>query len=148
MAGESIFERVAECVKLSLLAVPITGIADRVFRAREDAVTAEEGDTLNVVTEDNSQRSFSDEVDDNELTIAVSIYVRGDVWETKADVYARQVHALVMGYGYAGAGLKLAPPRLTDQDWTGEGGDRTPGKRTMKFAFRFLTLRTDISAQP
>jgi len=143
----SIFERVAEEVKVALLN-HVAGVDDRVFRAREDAIGIDEGDTLNVFTDGNQQRTFSDTVDDNELTIAVAIYVRGDVWETKVDVYAVLLHPLVMRHSYSAAGLKIARVRLTDQDWVAEGGDATPGKRVMRYAFRFLTLADDITAQP
>lgn len=143
----SIFERIAEEVKLALRN-QVPGIDERVFRGREDAIGDDEGDTVNVWTDDNTQRTFSDAIDDNELSIGVSIYVRGDVWESKADAYAVQIHPLVMKRDYAAAGLKLARVRLTDQAWLAEDGDNTPGKRTMKFAFRFLTYAADITAQP
>lgn len=143
----SIFERIAEEVKLALLN-NVAGIDARVQRAREDAISIEDGDTINVVTDSNTQKVFSGGVDDNELLIDVRIHVRGDVWETKADVYAVLVHPLVMKRDYGAAGLKLARVRLTDQDWDGDDGDSTPGKRTLKYAFRFLTLADDITAQP
>jgi len=148
-ATPSIIERIAEEVKEALLAGEIPGIAEQVERAREDASTFDEGDYLNVRKEDNTQRTFSDQVDDNELVLAVDIHVRGDVWESKADAYGVQVHPLVYGRNYAAAGLILArPPRLTDQNWKAESGDSTPGCQTMLFAFRFLTLASDITKQP
>ncbi len=143
----SIFERVADEVKTALYNA-VTGVGTRVERAREDAISADEGDTLNIVTLDNAQRTFSDEIDDNELSIGVSIYVRGDVWETKADAYAVLIHPLVMRRNYAASGLRIARVRLTDQDWIADAGDATPGKRTLKYAFRFLTLADDITKQP
>jgi len=149
MADASIIERIAEEVKQALLAGEIPGIAEQVERAREDASTFDEGDYLNVRTEDKTQRTFSDQVDDNELILAVDVHVRGDVWETKADIYAVQVHPLVYGRNYSAAGLVLArAPRLTDENWKAEAGDSTPGCRTMLFAFRFLTLAADITKQP
>ena len=79
----------------------------------------------------------------------VDIHVRGDVWETKADVYAVQIHPFVHTRNYTAAGLILArSPRLTDQAWNAEAGDNTPGRRTMQYAFRFLTLAADITKQP
>lgn len=143
----SIFERIAAEVRLALLNA-VAGVDARVFRAREDAITIDEGDTINIATDSNSQKVLSSAVDDNELLLGVSIYVRGDVWETKADVYAAAVAPLVMRRDYAAAGLKIARVRLTDQDWNGQEGDSTPGKRTLKFAFRFLTLADDMAAQP
>lgn len=146
----SIIERLAEEVKAALLSGDgIPGIGEQVERAREDASTFDEGDYLNVRTEDNTQRTFSDLLDDNELVLAVDVHVRGDVWESKADAYAVQVHPLVYGRNYSAAGLILArPPRLTDQSWKAEAGDSTPGCRTMLFAFRFFTLAADITKQP
>lgn len=144
----SIFERLAEEVKVALLAAAIPGIVARVYRAREDAIAIEEGDTINVATDSNNQKVFSGDVDDNELLVDAVLYVRGDVWETKADAYAVIVHQIVMTRNYAGAGLKIARVRLTDQSWSAQEGDQTPGKRTLKFAFRFLTLAADITAQP
>lgn len=143
----SIFERIPEEIRVALLN-NVSGIADRVFRAREDSIGIEEGDTINIVTDSNGQKVFSDAVDGNELLIDVCIYVRGDVWETKADAYAVLVHPLVMQRNYGAAGLRIARVRLTDQSWAGQEGDNTPGKRTLKFAFRFLTLAGDITAQP
>lgn len=143
----SIFERIAEEVRAALLN-NVAGVDARVFRAREDAISIDDGDTINIATDSNGQKVFSDAVDDNELLLDVCIYVRGDVWETKADLYAVVVHPLVMQRNYGAAGLRIARVRLTDQDWTGQDGDSTPGKRTLKFAFRFLSLAGDITAQP
>lgn len=144
----TIFERIPEEVKTALLAAAIAGIGTRVYRARQDAIALDEGDTLNVETDANNQKTFSEALDDNELLIDVEIYVRGDVWETKADAYALAVHPIVMGRNYGAAGLRIARVRLTDQAWTAQEGDGTPGKRTLKYAFRFFTLAADISAQP
>lgn len=143
----SIFERLAEEVKLALLN-HVAGVDARVYRAREDAISIEEGDTINIATDSNAQKVFAAEVDDNEFLLDASIYVRGDVWETKADAYAVTVHQLVLARDYRAAGLKIACVRLTDQNWTAQEGDQTPGKRSLKFAFRFLTLAGDITAQP
>ena len=149
MAGESIIERIAEEVKSALIAGEIPGIAEQVERAREDASTFDEGDYINVRIEDNAQRTFSEAVDDNELMLALDIHVRGDVWESKADAYAVQVHPLVHLRNYSAVGLALArAPRLTDQAWSADPGESTPGRRTMNFAFRFLTLAGDITKQP
>jgi hypothetical protein len=143
----SVFERIAEEVRITL-AGNVSGIGTRVFRAREDAISFDEGDTLNISTDSNAQKVMSDAVDDNELLIDVTIYVRGDVWETKADHYAIIICPLVMRRDYMSAGLNIARVRLTDQDWNADPADATPGKRTLKFAYRFLTLADDISAQP
>jgi len=149
----TIFERIAEEVKAALLAAAIPGIAEQVERAREDASTFDDGDYLDVETDSNSQRIHGEQIDDNELLIDVCINVRAtadsaNVWETKADEYARQIHPVVMRRNYSAAGLKIARVRLTDQDWQAEAGDNTPGKRTLKYAFRFLTLADDITQQP
>ncbi|HZF19504.1 MAG TPA: hypothetical protein VE008_07335 [Burkholderiales bacterium] len=149
----TIFERIAEEVKTALLQADIPGIEERVERAREDAVTFDDGDSLNVMMDSNSQKVFSESIDDNELLVDVCISVRatGDsanVWETKADEYARQIHPVVMRRNYFAAGLKIARVRLTDQDWQAEAGDNTPGKRTLKYSVRFLTLADDITQQP
>jgi hypothetical protein len=145
----SVIENIAEQVKLGLVAGAIPGVVDHISRAREDAISYDEGDWLNVRIEDNAQRTFSEAIDDNELTVAIDIHVRGDVWETKADAYAVQVHPIVIGRNYAGAGIVIArAPRLTDQSWNAEPGDNTPGRRTMQYAFRFLSLAADITKQP
>ncbi|HXC40816.1 MAG TPA: hypothetical protein VN667_17910 [Burkholderiales bacterium] len=143
----SVYERIAEAVKTALTG-QVSGIS-LVERDREDLVARDEGDSINITTDAANTKPFGEAVDDNELTIDVHINVRGDPFETRADAYAKQVHGLVTGRNYAGDGLKLARmPRLVQQDWTGEAGDETPGTRTMKYAFRFLTLAADISAQP
>lgn len=146
--ASSIEERIAEEVKAALLD-QVLGVDSRVFRARKDAFSPDEGgDSINIDTAEMASRPFSDAVDDNELTIDVSIYVRGDVWETRADAYAILVHPLLRQRDYLAAGLRISRVRRVDQDWAGDEGDATPGKRTVKYAFRFLTLADDITAQP
>jgi hypothetical protein len=74
--------------------------------------------------------------------------VRGDVWETIADAIALQVHARVMKRDYNWLDhIALARVRLVDGDWTAQEGDQTPGKRTMKYAFRYLAMADDITTQ-
>lgn len=144
----SIEEKLAEEVRTALVN-NVSGIGPRVYRAREDAINPDEGDTLNIISLEMPSRPFSDGVDDNELTLSISIFVRGDVWESKADAYAVLIHPIVVNRDYLSAQVKLARrPRRTDQDWTGDEGDATPGKRVVKYSFRFLTKIDDITAQP
>lgn len=146
----SIEERIAVAVQSALLTVAqIPEIGERVFRAREDAFSRDEGETINISSDDQTLKIFSTEIDDKELTLNVSIYVRGDVWETLADIIAVQVHPRIMRRDYKGAdGIVLTRVRLVDGDWTGQEGDQTPGKRTMKYAFRYLAMADDITTQP
>lgn len=146
----SIEERIAEAVKAALLAATqIPEIADRVFRAREDAFSREEESAINVTSDSQAIKIFSTEIDDKELTLNVEIYVRGDVWETLADTIAVQAHPRVMQRDYKALdGIVLARVRLIDGDWTSQEGDQTPGKRTMKYAFRYLAMAADITQQP
>jgi hypothetical protein len=146
----SIEERIAEAVKAALLATPqIAEVADRVDRAREDSRHREEGESINIISDAMAVRSLSDEVDDKELTLNVEIYVRGDVWETRADAIAIQAHTRVMRRNYKSTdSIALARLRLVDGDWTGQEGDQTPGKRIMKYAFRYLAMADDITLQP
>lgn len=146
----SIEERIAEAVKTALLAATqMPEVLGRVFRAREDALSREEGETINITSDALAVKSLSTDVDDKELTLNVEIYVRGDVWETLADAIAVQAHARVMGRGYwAVDAIKLAQVRLVDGDWTSQEGDQTPGKRIMKYAFRYLAMAADITKQP
>ena len=134
----SIEERIAEAVKTALLAAPqIAEVAARVDRAREDARHREEGESINVTSEALAVKSLSTAIDDKELTLNVEIYVRGDVWETLADVIAVQAHTRIMRRNYKSAdNIDLAQLRLVDGDWTSQDGDQTPGKRTMKYAFQ------------
>lgn len=144
----SIAERIAAVVQGTLASPAITGIGTNVFRAREDALTREDGDMLNVVCDAEALRVHSDDLDDCELTLDVQIHVNGDVWETKADAYAVQAHARIMACDYLGAGIRLARVRRSDGDWSAEAGDQTPGKRTLKYAFRYFTFAADITKQP
>ena len=146
----SIEERIAEAVKTALLAAPqITEVAERVDRAREDSRHREEGDSINISSDALAVKGLSSGVDDKELTLSVEIYVRGDVWETRADAIAVQLHGRIMRRNYQGVdGIVLAQVRLVDGDWTGQEGDQTPGKRTMKYAFRYLAMADDITTQP
>lgn len=146
----SIEERIAAAVKTALLAAPqMTEIAGRVERARSDSISADEGETINVSSDALAVKSLSNEVDDKELTLNLELYVRGVTWETLADAIAVQAHARVMGHNYYTAeGIKLAQVRLVDADWVADQGDQTPGKRTMKYAFRFLSMVEDITKQP
>jgi len=146
--SSSIEERIAEEVKAALLD-QVLGVDGRVFRARKDAFSPDEGgDSINIDTAEMTSRAISEAVDDNELTLDVCLYVRGDVWESKADVYAVLVHPLLRQRNYLAAGLRIARVRRVEQDWAADEGDATPGKRTVKYAFRFLTLADDITAQP
>lgn len=146
----SIEERIAEAMKTALLATPtMPEIGDRVFRAREDAFNREEEAAINITTDGFSVKSLSAMVDDKELTLNVQIYVRGDVWETLADAIAIQAHQRVMHRDYLGIdGIGIAQVRLVDADWISEEGDQTPGKRTMKYSYRYLSLAGDITIQP
>jgi len=146
----SIEERIAEAVKTTLLAATqMPEVLDRVFRAREDAFSREEEAAINVTSDSQAIKIFSTEIDDKELTLNVEIYVRGDVWETLADTIAAQAHPRVMSRDYKGLdGIAIAKVRLIDGDWTSQEGDQTPGKRTMKYAFRYLAMADDITQQP
>jgi hypothetical protein len=146
----SIVERIAEAVKAALLAAPqIAEVVDRVDRAREDSRHREEGESINISSEALAVKSLSTSTDDKELTLNVEIYVRGDVWETRADAIAVQAHTRIMRRNYkATDSVALAQLRLVDGDWTGQDGDQTPGKRTMKYAFRYLAMAEDITTQP
>jgi hypothetical protein len=146
----SIEERIAEAVKTTLLAQSqIPEIADRVFRAREDAFSRDEEAAINISSDAQTIKIFSAEIDDKELTLNIKIHVRGDVWETFADIVAVQVHPRVMKRDYKTLdGIDLARVRLVDGDWSGQEGDQTPGERTMKYAFRYLAMADDITTQP
>ena len=148
--GASIEERIAEAVKAALLApTQMPEVLDRVFRAREDAFSREEEASINITSDAQALKIFSTEIDDKELTLNVEIYVRGDVWETLADAIAVQVHSRVMHRDYLGVdGVALARVRLLDGDWAAQEGDQTPGKRTLKYAFRYLAMADDITKQP
>lgn len=150
MPAYTIPEKIAQAVQAALLAATqIAGIADRVYRAREDAIQRDEGDTINLMSDSEQLQPVSDDVDDAEFILSVQIYVTGDVWETKADAYALLVHQRILAYDYAGAGgVKLARVRRTDGDWGGDEGDQTPGKRTLKYGFRYMAFAADMTRQP
>jgi hypothetical protein len=145
----SIPEQIAQAVQAALLAVPqISGIAGRVERAREDAINRDEGDTINLASDSEQLQPVSDDVDDAEFILAVQIYVTGNVWETKADAHAVAAHQRILGKDYAAAGLKLARVRRIEGDWSGDDADATPGKRTLKYGFRYLANAADLTTQP
>jgi hypothetical protein len=149
MPETTIPEKIAQAVQAALLAGPqMTGIADRVFRAREDAINRDEGDTLNLKSDSEQLQPIGDDVDDAEFILSVQIYVSGDVWETKADAYALLAHRRILGCDYAAAGVKLARVRRTDGDWGGDEGDATPGRRTLKYGFRYTAFAADMTKQP
>jgi len=145
-------EQFAEQVKLALQSAtpaPFPGIAAaNVFRARQDAFQREEGDAINVRCDDEVLQPFSDDIDDAEVTIAVEVYVYGDVWETRADSYVPDIVKRIRAWNYAGAGLSLARVRRVAGDWQADQGDATPGKRTLKFAFRHFIFADDPTKQP
>lgn len=149
MAECTIPEKIAQAVQAALLAEPqITGIEGRIERAREDSIQRSEGDTVNLMSDSEQLQPVADDVDDCEYILSVQIYVAGDVWETKADAYALLVHRRILGCDYAAAGAKLARVRRTDGDWGGDQGDATPGKRTLKYGFRYMAFSADMTKQP
>lgn len=149
MSETTIPERIARAVQAALLAVPqIAGIEARVERAREDAIQRDEGDLLNLRSDSEQLQPLADDVDDCEFILAVQIYVSGTDWESRADAYAIQVHRLVLGAGYSAANVKLARVRRVDGDWGGDEGDATPGKRTLKYGFRYTAYAADLTTQP
>lgn len=151
----SIAERVAQAVQDALQPhLPgdpgITGIEARVERARADTITREDGDTINIESENEQLRPFDDGLDDCELTLAVQIYVTAAaVWESTADAIAIQAHRRIRAYDYlVTASLKVAKVRRVEGDWDADQGDKMPGRRTLKYAFRFFTFADDITKQP
>lgn len=153
----TIHERIAAAVSLALYDPDqagdpgyetIAGIGERVFRGREDGLTADECDAINITTGDNQTQPFGDALDNNRLEINVAIHVRGHRdWETQTDGYVRPIQQRILAYDWHGAGIQLASIRMGDQNWSADAGAGSPAKRSLTFIFTFLTHADDLTRQ-
>lgn len=148
----SISEQIREHFKLALLAATqIPEVENRVFRAREDAISEEETATglINIKAGDEASQKFGSLVDQKELIVDLDIHVRtvqGEVWETKADIIGVKVHAKLLAYSSWPS--QIAQFRHAGVDRGGDRGNRTPGKETHRYAVRFLNSAKALDQGP
>ncbi len=77
--------------------------------------------------------------------VEVDLEVRGDDWETLADALHLEVEAIL--FSSAVLASQVQGLRCTGTEATGEGGDETSGRLTVRYQFQLVTRRGDLTRQ-
>jgi hypothetical protein len=147
----SISERCRAAMKTALIVPEMALVpAARVYRAREDAFSPDEEDSINIKGADESTAKMGRGADRNEEAVDVDIYVRaaqGEVWETKADAIMVEAHARLAAYTAWPPGF--AEIRKIGARFGGaERAERTPGILTVRYQIWFQTSAQALDKTP
>lgn len=147
----SISELLRQHVVLALTTpTEMTVPAARVYRAREDAFSRDEQDSINIKGADESTSAIGNEADKNEQVVDLDVYVRAaqnEVWETKADAIAVEAHARLLAYASWPGGF--ARIRKIGARFGGaERAERTPGMLTVRYQIWFQTSARALDKTP
>ena len=144
----SIAEQTLDGFKAALLG-QIAGVDQNVARARADPFSFDEAPWINIERGEENSRVFGEAADDNELSVAVEIGVKAtqdEVWETKADAIAVQVHRKL--FAYTAWPPSVARLRKTGSIALRDEASNTAGKLTLTYVVRFLTAADDLESGP
>jgi hypothetical protein len=136
---KSISERALDAVVAALIGT--TGVGDRVFRSRVQAVTRDETPCIVVLPGAEEVSVLGRAVDDCRFIVHVEITTRGDPYDAIADPIEVEAHARMK----ASAGLSALVDsfRKKEKSYDAQEADLTVGCVNVKYELRYLSAADD-----
>lgn len=120
-----------------------TDVAGNVYRSREEALTRADVPALIVTADGEEPLQDVSGFMEKQLTVAVGVFVRGDVPDTLADPIVESVHALLMGEPtLGGLALDMSEGGTT---WDMDEADQTALIVNMRFVVWYRHARANLA---
>jgi hypothetical protein len=121
----------------------VSGVGGRVYRSRADGIAREQAPCITYDWSNEEQLPQTTVLAERQISVFVSVYVRGDEPDRLADPIIAEVHAaLLQDITLGGLSMDIA---LGTASLEYEGADKTAGKITHEYQVMFRHAYTDMT---